>query len=289
MKPNIFTVPYTLSVIIAILTGIASAGGLFIKHLYRDNAFIHAAWQGNDVVTLTLVVPIMLLALRFTMQGSVRAHLLWLGSLGYMLYNYIFYLYGAAFNAFFLVYVAICALSVFTLTLALTRTDVAAIQALFQEQTPVKWIAGFMLFFAIPWSSLEVVRAVRFVVTGQVPADVVITGHPTAVVYATDLSLLMPVMITAAVWLWKRRAWGFVWSAIILFKGTTYGLALIMMSFFAKKATGAGDPLVPLYLFLCVGSLVAYYFLIVNVKAEANNRSNATPLNNRALIEKQAI
>ena len=113
MQRNIFKTPYRLSFVIAVLALMASSGGLFMETLYRDNTFIRAAWRGNDVVTLVAAVPAMLFALYRSRKGSARAHLLWLGSLGYMLYNYIFYLYGAAFNVFFLLYVALCSLSAF--------------------------------------------------------------------------------------------------------------------------------------------------------------------------------
>src|ERR1044071_3908928 len=156
--------------------------------------------------------------------------LLWLGGLGYMLYNYIFYLYGAAFNSFFLLYTALFSLSVYTLILVLMKTNVKAISRQFQQRTPVRWISGFLLFFSIPWSAMEISRAAGFVFTGRIPTDILVTGHPTGVVYATDLSLLMPAMILGAVLLWKRRPWGYLLSAVLLFKGITYGLALVAMS-----------------------------------------------------------
>jgi hypothetical protein len=199
-------------------------------------------------------------------QASLKAHFIWLGSLAYMLYNYIFYLYGAAFNHFFLIYVALFSLSVYALVLAIMNTNVGEVSQHFSRRTPVKWIGGFMLFFSIPWSILEISRAVTFLFSRQIPADIIVTGHPTGVVYATDLSLLMPAMILGAILLWQYKNWGFLLSAIILFKGTTYGLALIAMSAFAAKATGTGDPLTPLYVFLSAGSFVSVFLLLMNMK-----------------------
>lgn len=226
----------------------------------------------------------MITALVFAAHGSRRAGLIWLGSLGYMLYNYIFYLYGAAFNSFFLVCVALFSLSSYALVLALMKTDVEAISRLFNERTPVNWIGGFMLFFAVPWSMLEVSRALNFVFTGQLPQDIVVTCHPTGVVYATDLSLLMPAMILGGVLLFQRRAWGYLLASIILFKGTTYGLALIAMSVFAAKATGKGDPLTLLYIFLTVGSLVSLCLLLANLKATDKSSRNVQASLEHSLI-----
>jgi hypothetical protein len=45
------TTEYILSGIIAVLTIVAAAGGLFIDDLYRGNAFATSAWRGTDLVT----------------------------------------------------------------------------------------------------------------------------------------------------------------------------------------------------------------------------------------------
>ncbi len=47
-----------LSILIAIFATIASAGGLLLDGLYRDNAFVTTTWLGNDAITLFLAVPI---------------------------------------------------------------------------------------------------------------------------------------------------------------------------------------------------------------------------------------
>jgi thiamine transporter ThiT len=83
---------YILTFFILILAAVASAGGLFIPGLYRDSDIIKRAWLGSDVTTLFLVIPLLVVALRASMRGSLRAKLVWVGLLGYMLYNFAFYL-----------------------------------------------------------------------------------------------------------------------------------------------------------------------------------------------------
>lgn len=62
MKAKKLKLPFLLTLIIVVLASIASAGGLFLEQLYRDNTFIRAAWRGNYVVTLFVVVPVMVTA-----------------------------------------------------------------------------------------------------------------------------------------------------------------------------------------------------------------------------------
>ena len=111
-----------------------------------------------------------------------------------------------------------------------------------------------------------------FVVTGQVPQVIVDVAHPTGVIFALDLSLVVPFFVLGAVWLWKRQPWGYVLGAILNVKGAVYMLALTAVSVSAAKA---GFPeaaaQVPIWGFLLVGSLVASLFLLGNLSPRTNS------------------
>lgn len=259
---------YIISAIIAILATFASAGGLFLDDLYRDNTFVTSLWGGNDLVTLVVAVPMLVVALIISMRGSDRAQLVWLAMLNYMLYNFAFYLFGAAFNWFFLVYVALFTLSIFGLIFALVNIDVNRIGKKFRERTPVKWISGYMMFVAIGLSIIYVVQSLAFIVNGQLPQIIVNTGHPTSVIFALDLSLLVPVFMLGAIWLWKRRPWGYVLATMSVVKGATYTLVLTVVSLWGAYAgvPGASEEM-PLWLVLTIAGLVASLLLLGNLKS----------------------
>src|SRR5688572_19998748 len=101
-----------LSVVLLVVMSTQATMGLLFPAVYRDAEWIRATWFGNDLVTLTLAVPLLLMGLVGATRGSVRGLLLWLGMIGYALYNYAFYLFGAALNAFFPLYVAALVLAV---------------------------------------------------------------------------------------------------------------------------------------------------------------------------------
>jgi hypothetical protein len=263
-----FRSAYILSAIIAILMIVAAAGGLFIVDLYRDNTYVTMQWYSNELVTLVVAVPLCwVAALILSMRGSQRAQLVWLGVLDYALYNYAFYLFGAAFNRFFLIYVVLFTLPIFALILGLPKLDVNAISRRFRARTPVKWISGYMLFWAVSLGGLWIAFSLNFVATGQVPQVIVESGHPTNVVFALDLSLLVPVLVLGAIWLWKRQPWGYVLGAILNVKGAIYGLALTAMS---VSAVMAGLPeasaLIPMWLVFTVACLIASLFLLGNLE-----------------------
>ncbi len=264
---------YILSIIIAILAAVASVGGLFLNGLYRDNLFVTSAWKGNDVVTLLIAIPLLVTALAFSARGSLRAQLIWMGVLDYMLYNYAFYLFGAAFNWFFLIYVALLGLSIFALVFGLVNLDVNRIRQQFRERTPVRWIAGYMLFVAAGLSLVYFAQAFAFIFTGQLPAIVTRTGHPTSVVFALDLTLLVPVLVLGAVWLLRRKPWGYVLAGVATVKGAAYTLVLTAGSFWAANA-GVPDAAaeIPLWLALTVIGMLAGMFLFGSL-----NRAKQTP------------
>ena len=97
---------YKLTVVVAGLMLAQSALGLMFRGQYRDVEWIAATWLGNDWVTLVVALPLLAAGLVLTRRGSAAGLLLWLGTLGYAIYNYAYYLFGAALNAFFPLYLA---------------------------------------------------------------------------------------------------------------------------------------------------------------------------------------
>jgi len=89
---SLYRISIILSKIIIVLTVIASLGGIFANNIYRDNELVKAVWLGNDIVTLFVAIPIMIGALFFSLRNSLKARLIWMGTLWYMVYNYIFYM-----------------------------------------------------------------------------------------------------------------------------------------------------------------------------------------------------
>jgi hypothetical protein len=194
-------------------------------------------WLGNDAVTLFLAVPILVAALISSQRGSLKAQLVWMGVLDYMLYNYAFYLFGTAFNVFFLIYVALLGLSIFALIFGLTNLDVNGIRQQVSERMPVKWIGGYFLFVAFGLSAVYL---------SQVPSIVTASGNPTNLVFALDLTLLVPWLVIGALWLMKRQPWGFVIAGILSVKGPLYTLILTVNTLLTMQAgmgTGAELPL----------------------------------------------
>lgn len=253
-----------LSYFIAALAAVASAGGLFLTDLYKDPPFIRSAWRGNDLVTLTIIAPAMLFISYQASRGSLKGRWLLAGLLSFMLYNYAFYLFGAVFNLFFLLYIALFTLSIYALFILLWNTDVAALPSIFCNKTPRRWISIFLLSLALPLGSFELSQVVSSLANDTVPAV-------PPLIFALDLSLVIPTLILAAILLWQGKAWGYALSLIMLVKGVTYGLVLITATIWAATATGVWDSLFLFYIWIFMGSLGSLVVLLVNMKREGGH------------------
>ena len=262
-----FKTAQILSIPVIILATIASAGGLFLDGLYRDNLFVTSAWKGNDLITLFLVVPLLICALIKIKRGSQRAILLWMGLLDYMLYNFAFYLFGAAFNWFFLIYTALLGLSIFALIFGLASMDMNGITQSIRPRMPIKWIAAYMLFVATGLTVIYVMQSLGFIFAGEIPPIVTRTGHPTSIVFALDLTLLVPFLALGAFWVLRRKAWGFVLAGICTVKGALYTLVLTAGSLWASNAgiEGASNE-TPLWITLTVLGITASGLFYGNLK-----------------------
>jgi hypothetical protein len=274
MNQKSLTPAYLLSGLIAALILLASVGGLLLDGLYRDNAWVLTQLRGSDLVRLLAALPTLLASLYLARRGSLRAGLVWLGCIWLTVYDYAFYLFGVVFNEFFLVYAALFSLSILTLIFALPHFNAGEIARSFSPKTPVRLASGYMAFIAAFLSFMWISRAAGFIATGQLPGDLVSAGYPFAIVYALDLSVLVPGMLLAAAWLWQRRPWGYILGAMMLIKGTIYPLVLIGMGAYqAFENIPNAWEMTPFWTFFALASLVVTGLFLSKMKPEPAPRS----------------
>jgi hypothetical protein len=264
-------VPYTLSTALAVLMVMQSVFGRLFPGQYRDVEWIRLTWFGNDWVTLVVAVPLLVASLLLARRGSVRGLLLWLGMLGYGAYNYAYYMLGAALNAFFPLYILALVLSVATIILALSRTDVAEIAASFRPKTPVRIVGGYLAFIAVGLAFVWMGMWAAYVFAGQ-PTPV----EPEAfkLVAALDLTIMVPALAFGGVLLWQRRAWGYIVAAIAGTQGSLYLLVLSTNSVVEilrglQEAPGE----LPLWGTLAVTTTTVTALLLANVRGRGEQLS----------------
>lgn len=257
--------PYRLSWTLAVLASIQAVLGLVMSEQYRDVEWIKLTWFGNDWVTLLVGVPLMVAALMLARRGSVRGTLLWLGLLAYFLYNYAYYLLGAAMNVFFALYVALFVLSAATLILALVSVDQASVARSFGPSTPARTLGGYLVFVATGLSAVWMGVWAAHVFAGK-PTPIAVEAFK--LVAALDMTIMVPALLAGGVLLWKRSTWGFALAAMASIQGALYLLVLTVNTLFSFQRGLTKPPgELPIWGSLALFTSVAAILLLLNARS----------------------
>jgi hypothetical protein len=184
-----------LSVLLALLLLLEALAGLLVPDLYRDAPAWAAQARGVNLVDLVVTLPTLIVVLLLAARGSRRARVVWLGVLGYVLYNAVIFGFTTAFNQLFLVYVGVLGVSVFASAALLKdgRIPLGHLTGAARTVVSVYLLALTALFLAA-WLS-EIVPALA---TQTTPSSIVAARLPTNPVYVLDLGVLLPLFIIAA-------------------------------------------------------------------------------------------
>ena len=230
---------YWLSSALAVLALIASAIGVFFPQIFRDAAVTAGNARGTDLVILAVAIPALLISMALTARGSLRAQIVWLGALGYILYNAVFFAFAVVFNPLFLVYVAALSLALWALVTLLMAVDIARLRAGFSRGLPVRAIALYLivttLLFALTWLR-DIVPAL---LSGATPVSLEGTKMLTNPIQVVDLAVGFPLTILAAIWLWQRRAWGYTLAGLFLVYGVIEAASVATDQFFGHLSDPA--------------------------------------------------
>ncbi len=189
--------------------------------LYRyDPAWFAREGVVWDVINLFIGLPLFAVAIYLSQRNSMRGRLLLGGLLFYFFYVYIMAMTGYAFNRLFLVYVAIFALSAVAFFVNLYGIDVSSLPARVSTRFPRRLFIGFTFVVSAVLTFLWLGRIIPIMVNDRFPADV--TGLTTLVSQGVDLGMVVPLMLSTGILLWRRSPWGYLLTGVSL----SYGLMM---------------------------------------------------------------
>lgn len=229
------------AVLLVVLMSVAAALGVLDTGIYSDNTLVRAGWLGNDLVTLLIAVPMLAFAASSARRGSARGQLAALGVTAYAFYNYAFYLFGAAFNALFIVYTAIVAVATVGLILGFTSTRTAGLVRAWRARRADRSVGVVLLIVSGSLGAFWLTVSASYVWTSDVPAMVAATGHVTNVTAALDLWLVVVFGAWGGLWLLRGRPWGYAIAVVWSVKGAVYMTALSAATVSAWRAGALAD------------------------------------------------
>jgi hypothetical protein len=184
--------------------------------LYRhDTPFKAGANRGSDVVTLVIGVPLLVVGAVGYRRGSARAAFLLAGAMTWFLYLYASLALGTAYNALFLIYVALFAASLYGLVLALHSIDAEAVKARVDGIAPRRGLAWLLLASGLVTVAVWAGPLVASQVQGEPPH--LLDHYTTMVTDALDLAVIVPATVLAAYRLHHNHASGYLIGLPLVF------------------------------------------------------------------------
>src|SRR5512133_3260703 len=183
------------SIAIALLVAVTAVAGIVWPPTYANETLYSSAGAlGSDLVDLLLVVPVLLISGIKGYRGSVPARLVWVGTLGYLLYNFVLYAFGVHFNGLFLVYCATLSLCFYATVFALPLISLEQIAQTYSPRAPRKTTAILLLVLAILFAAFDLGEDIPALLAGRVPQSVTQVNLPVSFIHALDLVFLIPGM-----------------------------------------------------------------------------------------------
>jgi hypothetical protein len=220
-----------------------------------------------DVINLFIGLPLFAVAIYLNQRNSLRGRLLLGGLLFYFFYVYVLAMTGYSFNRLFLVYVAIFALSAVAFFVNLHGIDVARLPAQISSRFPHRLFIGFTFIMGALLVFLWLGRIIPIMVTDRFPPDM--AGMTTLVSQGFDLGMIVPLLLSAGILLWRRSPWGYWLVSISLSYGLLMCITLPAWIAVPLIQDGKINPIeAGPFLVLCLGGLVLAGMFYGNVQEE---------------------
>jgi len=210
-----------LTSLLILLTFIVSLYSIFNMRIYNPftQASLFPGVLSQDVVSL--VVSILLLVVLVKLRNSSeKIYLVWIALIGYLLYAYGIYAFDRVYTMFFLCYIAIFSLSLFSLIIFFSSIDLDYFIEVRTEHIPRKPIAVFLLLLAI----LFIVTWLKIIIPSMID-KIQPDGNS---IFVFDLSFFIPLLILTAIKLFQNKKLGYLLSGILLMKMGFLGFSVLL-------------------------------------------------------------
>lgn len=214
---------------IAALMVVATGGELLFDVFRGNSTYLVAQAIGQDLVTLLVALPVLVVGAVLAGRGSDRARLVWLGVLVYLVYTYVIYAFHIQFNPLFLVYVALLGFSLYALIGGLATTDFDRIKARHTRESTAKAAGIFLLVVSILFYFVWLGEVIPALISGEIPQSIAENGTPTNGVHVLDMAWILPSLALTGIWLRQRRPIAYALAGALLTFLALLALAIIVM------------------------------------------------------------
>ncbi len=228
--------PERLSLLIVLLMAAASLAGLLFPTVVYPSDELRRAFLANDVVNLSIGLPILLGSLWSARRGSLTGLLFWPGALFFATYNYAAYTVAMPFTWQATLFLALVILSVAIISQLLARINAEAVKTRLQGKVFERLSGGVLAGFGLLFFLMAVGKVVSHF-NGQT-----VLPWPEISVQIADL-LITPCWVVGGILLWRKQALGYVCGAGLLFQASMLFVGLLVFFILQPIVTSAPFPI----------------------------------------------
>ena len=234
---------YLFSLLIVVLTGISATAGILAADIIYPTTELRKSFIANDVVTLFIGLPILLISMWLTHRGKFIGLLFWPGAIFYGLYNYTIYLIGSSLTIMYPLYLIIVTLSLYTTIGLVASIQGEPVKQRLMDHVPEKLSGALLMGFGFLFG----VRAIGMLV--NVAVSKIILPAP-------EVGLLVADFIACAAWLiggvmlWRRQSLGYVGGTGLLFCASMLFIGLIGVLLLQPIVSGGPLPIIDIVVIL---------------------------------------
>ncbi|HEY8699760.1 MAG TPA: hypothetical protein VIM08_02180 [Arthrobacter sp.] len=196
-----------LSIVAAVLGAAGSVIGLTVGSIYAHlTPYFLPQALAQDAGDIAVAAPTILISAALVLRGSVRAYPVWLGALGFTVYNYVIYTFSVPFGPLFPLWVAVFGLCLFALIGGVASADHHRVAAHFTRRRTVVVAAWFVIGAAVLFVALWLSEDIPALLNGTTPTSVTDMGLPTNPVHVLDYAFFVPTAVVAGIRLLRGRA-----------------------------------------------------------------------------------
>ena len=251
------------SIALAVVAVLAGAATFFFWPLFtRDAPMVVGNARGTALTVLVLAVPLLVGSMILSRRGSVRAVFVWTAALGYLGYNAVLFSFSLRFNPFFLPFAAMLSLSFWAIVVRLRTLDLDAV-ADASARVPVGVISVYLLLCVVAWGALWLSSILPATLSNTMPRELAESGMGQNAVWVLDFAFTFPLAVVGALWIWRRRPWGYVVAGTMTLMLTLETAGVFVDQLFGRlhDPSASLGALPPLAAFTVAGAVVSAVFL----------------------------
>ena len=190
-----------------------------------DSWLVGAGNRGQDLVMLLVEVPVLLLVLRRWRYGGPLVPPVLAGVLAFHAYYWLSMTFATAQNRLFPLYVACLGLTAALLVLVVRAVEPDQVHQALPPRPGRRALVTYLVAVAVALTVAWLPSLLGTALTGD--AASVVGPYTSATTEALDLALVVPLVVTTAVLVRRRRPWGAVLTLVMLTLNVCIGVLLM--------------------------------------------------------------